>query len=635
MASWYDSCVFYHIYPFGLCGCERENKGQKGSHFEDLKAWARHAKRMNFTGIYIGPLFQSVGHGYETTDYKRVDCRLGTNNDFKDYVAYCHSIGIRVIVDGVFNHVGRDFFAFKDVKLNRERSRYCSWFCNLNYNGNNEYEDGFSYENWGGYNLLVKLNQQNPEVQNYLFDVIRFWVSEFDIDGIRLDAADVLDFGFMKNMRQVANRVKEDFWLMGEVIHGDYSRWANDDTLHAVTNYELHKGLYSGHNDHNYFEIAHSIKRLNGICGGKRLYTFVDNHDVERIASKLDNPAHLPLVTILLYTVYGIPSVYYGSEFGLPGKKERGSDWNLRPALSLEDFEEDYEKNIITRLCMELGALKLQYAELTEGTYQELLLTNRQFAFGRVCEHSAMITALNNDDDEAVLEIPCPVPTESAVDLLGIAVSVNYENGRVRVTLAGNSGTVIYVGEDADQKESVDLGKEMLAQAAGNASASKEELSQTNGGTFGRSGSRAEEGQRGDARGESPIRLQGVGLMVEDMKRMVKFYHDVLGFDITYQEGMKHVFLEKDGTAFMMYGRRDFERMTCRGYQYTGGVCGHFEIALAVDGYEAVDQAYDRAVAMGAQPVFSPQTMEWGQRTCYIADPEGNLVEIGAFSCDL
>ena len=245
MASWYDSCVFYHIYPFGLCGCERENKGQKGSHFEDLKAWARHAKRMNFTGIYIGPLFQSVGHGYETTDYKRVDCRLGTNNDFKDYVAYCHSIGIRVIVDGVFNHVGRDFFAFKDVKLNRERSRYCSWFCNLNFNGNNEYEDGFSYENWGGYNLLVKLNQQNPEVQNYLFDVIRFWVSEFDIDGIRLDAADVLDFGFMKNMRQVANRVKEDFWLMGEVIHGDYSRWANDDTLHAVTNYELHKGLYS------------------------------------------------------------------------------------------------------------------------------------------------------------------------------------------------------------------------------------------------------------------------------------------------------------------------------------------------------------------------------------------------------
>ncbi len=631
MAPWYDSCVFYHIYPLGLCGCARENTGQEGSHFGKLKEWVDHVKKMNFTGIYIGPLFQSVGHGYETTDYKRVDCRLGTNNDFKDFVAYCHSLGIRVIVDGVFNHVGRDFFAFKDVKLNREKSRYCSWFCNLNFGGNNEYEDGFSYENWGGYNLLVKLNQQNPEVQNYLFDVIRFWVSEFDIDGIRLDAADVLDFGFMKAMRQVANRVKEDFWLMGEVIHGDYSRWANDDTLHAVTNYELHKGLYSGHNDHNYFEIAHSIKRLGDICGGRKLYTFVDNHDVERIASKLNNPAHLPLVTILLYTIYGIPSVYYGSEFGIQGRKVRGSDWNLRPALELSDFEEDYEKNVVTRLCMELGAMKKKYAELSEGRYQELLLKNRQFAFGRVCDRSAMITALNNDDGEAALDIPCPVPTEEAADLLGMALSVKYEDGRLRVTLAGNSGTVIYVGEDANQKESVDLGTEMLGQTADGASVSGEELSQPCDGAAGQSGSGAEEEKPGDGKGESAMRLRGVGLMVEDMKRMANFYHDVLGFEITYQEGMKHVFLEKDGTAFMMYGRRDFERMTCRGYQYTGGVCGHFEIFLEVDGHGEVDRAYDRAVGMGAQPVFSPQTMEWGQRTCYIADPEGNLVEIGSF----
>ncbi len=533
-------------------------------------------------------------------------------------------------MDGVFNHVGRDFFAFKDLKQNRERSRYCSWFCNLNFAGNNEYEDGFSYENWGGYNLLVKLNQQNPEVQNYLFDVIRFWVSEFDVDGIRLDAADVLDFGFMKNMRQVANRVKEDFWLMGEVIHGDYSRWANDDTLHAVTNYELHKGLYSGHNDHNYFEIAHSIKRLNDICGGRKLYTFVDNHDVERIASKLNNPAHLPLVTILLYTIYGIPSVYYGSEFGIQGRKERGSDWNLRPALDLSDFEEDYEKNVITRLCMELGALKKEYAEMSEGRYQELLLTNRQFAFGRVCDRSAIITALNNDDGEAVLDIPCPVPTETATDLLGVACSVKYENGRLQVTLAGNSGTVIYVGEDAVQKESADLG-EMLSQADGSASVSGDERSRQFDGAAGKPGSGMAEENPGAARGESSFRLQGVGLMVDDMRRMVNFYHDVLGFEINYQEGMKHVFLEKDGTAFMMYGRRDFERMTCRGYQYTGGVCGHFEIALEVDGYEEVDRAYNRAVAMGAQSIFSPQTMEWGQRTCYVADPEGNLVEIGSF----
>lgn len=441
--AWYDSAVFYHIYPLGLCGCDKENTGKEEHHFDKLKEWTDHAHKMNFTAIYIGPLFESVGHGYETTDYKKVDCRLGSNEEFKEYVRYCHKLGIKVIVDGVFNHVGRKFFAFEDVQANREQSRYCSWFCNLNFGGNNEYNDGFSYDNWGGYNLLVKLNQKNPEVQQYIFDVIRFWVSEFDIDGIRLDAADVLDFDFMKGLRQLANGVKEDFWLMGEVIHGDYSRWANDEMLHSVTNYELHKGLYSGHNDHNYFEIAHSIKRLNDLCRGRKLYTFIDNHDVERIASKLNNKEHLPLVTILLYTIYGIPSVYYGSEFAIEGKKEKGSDWNLRPCLSLADYETAYEENPITKLCMQLGELKKEYEELTSGTYQELLLTNRQFAFGRVLEKSAAITALNCDDEPAVLEIKAPVAAEEVTDLLGIAEKITFRDGKICVTLAPNSGTVL------------------------------------------------------------------------------------------------------------------------------------------------------------------------------------------------
>ena len=170
-----------------------------------------------------------------------------------------------MILDGVFNHTGRDFFAFRDLKANRENSPYLGWYCSVNFGGDNEYGDGFSYENWGGYNLLVKLNQRNSAVQEYFSDVIRFWVSEFDIDGIRLDAADVLDFEFMKVLRRTANQVKKDFWLMGEVIHGDYSRWANGDTLHSVTNYTLHKALYSGHNDHNYFEIAHTVKRTISI----------------------------------------------------------------------------------------------------------------------------------------------------------------------------------------------------------------------------------------------------------------------------------------------------------------------------------------------------------------------------------
>ena len=364
--AWYDEAVFYHIYPLGLLGAPEYNDHSQQDHrLRELKSWIGHMKDSGFTALYLGPCFSSGSHGYDTADYRRVDERLGDNEDLKDLVRYCHEKGMRVILDGVFNHTGRGFFAFRDLKENRENSRFRNWYCNVNFWGNNEYNDGFSYDNWGGHNLLVKLNMWNQEVKNYLFDTVRFWITEFDIDGIRLDAADVLDFGFMRDLRGVCDAAKPDFWLMGEVIHGDYSRWANAGMLHSVTNYELHKGLFSGHNDHNYFEIAHSVKRLLGIVGDKiRLYTFVDNHDVARIYSKLNNKAHLANVTMLLYTLPGIPSVYYGSEFGVEGNKEWGSDWNLRPCLELSDFDENAD---LPKLHKALGRLKAQFPALTWG----------------------------------------------------------------------------------------------------------------------------------------------------------------------------------------------------------------------------------------------------------------------------
>lgn len=422
--AWYDSAVFYHIYPLGLCGCPHDNNGETGEHFDKLNEWAEHAKRIGCNAIYIGPLFESGSHGYDTTDYRLVDRRLGTNDDFKQFVKNCHANDVKVIVDGVFNHTGREFFAFQDIKQNRENSRYKDWYCNVNFWGNNEYNDGFSYDNWGGYNLLAKLNLWNPEVKNYHLETVKFWVDEFDIDGIRLDAADVLDFGFMKELRSFCNGLKPDFWLMGEVIHGDYSRWANNDMLHSVTNYELHKGLYSGHNDHNYFEIAHTIKRLNGIVGDKKLYTFCDNHDVARIYSKLNNKAHMYNVAILVYTVPGIPSIYYGSEFGIPGNKENGSDWNLRPDLNLADFN---EKDELPALYTTLGHLKQRFPELTYGDYRELYLTIGQFAFARCLDGRAVVTALNNADNGAHMEINLPIGANKAVNLLTIDQSTEVQ----------------------------------------------------------------------------------------------------------------------------------------------------------------------------------------------------------------
>ena len=470
--SWYNEAIFYHIYPLGLTGAPKENDyGTPVHRLNTLLPWIDHINEIGCTALYIGPLFESVGHGYETTDYKKLDSRLGTNEDLTNFVKACHEKGIRVIFDGVFNHTGRDFFAFKDIQKNREHSPYVNWYCNVNFGGNTEYNDGFSYENWGGYNLLVKLNQRNPEVQNYICDVIRFWVSEFDIDGIRLDAADVLDFDFMRILRHTADEVKKDFWLMGEVIHGDYSRWVNGQTLHSVTNYALHKALYSGHNDHNYFEIAHTVKYLQNM-GDLDLYNFVDNHDVERIHTKLQNKAHFAPVHVLLYTLPGVPSIYYGSEFGINGKKEKFSDASLRPALDLNDYADAATKNPCTALIAALGKVRQGTPALSYGSYAELALTNRQFAFARDLEGIRVIVTVNNDDSDAEMNLPTGSAPEYVGALTGQKVSA--QSGRIRVRVAANSGEIWIPAGDMPEYKPVQTDVPETAAAKENEDAASE-----------------------------------------------------------------------------------------------------------------------------------------------------------------
>lgn len=443
--AWYDEAVFYHIYPLGMTGAPKQNAYAEPEHrLLTLIPWIPHIKEIGCNAIYIGPLFESVGHGYETTDYKKLDSRLGTNEDLTSFVTQCHKEGIRVILDGVFNHTGRDFFAFQDIKKNRENSPYRDWYCNVNFSGNNEYNDGFSYDNWGGYNLLAKLNQHNPAVKDYICDAIRFWVSEFNIDGIRLDAADVLDFNYMQALRQVANEVKPDFWLMGEVIHGDYTRWVNEGTLHSVTNYTLHKALYSGHNDHNYFEIAHTVKRLYEMGGnrpdGLKLYNFADNHDVERIYTKLNNKQHFFPTHILMYTLPGVPSIYYGSEFGIEGKKEQYSDDSLRPALAYTDYEDAMDTNDYTKFISALGKIRQNTKELSYGDFKELSLTNGQYAFSRTYNGQSVFVTVNNYDNDATLNLPAGNATEYVGALSGLKVTAN--NGTITVNVRANYGEI-------------------------------------------------------------------------------------------------------------------------------------------------------------------------------------------------
>ena len=440
MSTWYERGVFYHMYPLGMTGAPKHNDATEVTNrFEELDKWISHIWSLGANAIYIGPLFESTSHGYDTRDYKLVDRRLGDNGSFRKFVDQCHQEGIKVVVDGVFNHTGREFFAFKDIQEKRWDSPYKDWYKGVNFDWQSPCGDSFGYEAWQGHFELPCLNLFNPDVRSYLFDVIRFWIDEFDIDGIRLDCANVLDFNFMKEMRSQTEAMKEDFWLMGEVIHGDYSRWVNNEMLHSVTNYELHKSLYSGFNDHNFFEIAHNVRRLEAI--GRQLYTFVDNHDEDRIATKLKLREHLFPIYICLFTLPGIPSIYYGGEWGIEGKRTNTSDEALRPAISIEQEGELHCE--LTDLIAQLGQIHSQQEPLHTGRYQELLLTNRQYAFARHGEDSVIITAVNNDDEPAELTIPVPLQAGEAVNLLEPADRLPISDGKVHIKLKGNWGAVL------------------------------------------------------------------------------------------------------------------------------------------------------------------------------------------------
>lgn len=423
MSKWFEEAVFYHMYPIGMTGAPRQNHETETVHrFQQLVQWLAHIKEMGCTAIYIGPLFESTSHGYDTRDYRLVDRRLGDNKDFKEFVEKAHELEIRVVVDGVFNHTGREFFAFQDIQKNREKSPYCCWYKGINFGGDSPYHDGFGYEAWRNCFELVNLNLWEPKVREYLLDVIGFWIDEFDIDGIRLDCADCLEFSFMEDMRRYTDSKKEDFWLMGEVIHGDYSRYVKPQMLDSVTNYELHKGLYSGHNDHNYFEIAHTIRRQfdenGGIYRGMKLYSFVDNHDVDRIASKLNTAEHIFPVYTLMYTLPGIPSIYYGSEWGITGKKQGGNDDPLRPAVDLEEVFKHPDNQELMDWIKILGRIHKEYPACWKGRYQELMLTNRQYAFARMLEDQGILVVVNNDENPVEAEIREPIPGKTYRSLI-------------------------------------------------------------------------------------------------------------------------------------------------------------------------------------------------------------------------
>ena len=392
---WAYESIFYQIYPLGFCGAPFENDGVLTPRIRKVIDWIPHIKNLGANAIYFSPVFESDTHGYNTRDFRKIDVRLGTNEDFADVCQALHKEGIKVVLDGVFNHVGRGFWAFQDVLEKRWDSPYKDWF-HISFDGNSNYNDGLWYEGWEGNYDLVKLNLCHPDVKQHIFDSIRSWVEEFDIDGLRLDVAYCLDENFVRELRAFCDSLKPDFFLVGEMLHGDYNRLMNDSMLHSATNYECYKGLFSSFNSMNMFEIIHSLLRQFGpenwtLYRGKHLLCFVDNHDVSRIASNLTNEQHLPLIYALCFGMPGIPCVYYGSEWGAKANKSEGD-----PALRA-CFDAPVE-NDLTAWISNLAAAKKASNALNYGDFRSVVLTNRQCIFERKTDSERVLVAINADN---------------------------------------------------------------------------------------------------------------------------------------------------------------------------------------------------------------------------------------------
>ncbi|HEU4533450.1 MAG TPA: alpha-amylase family glycosyl hydrolase [Polyangiaceae bacterium] len=440
MSHWSHDAVFYHLFPLGAAGAPARNElgAPPAARLEGLGAWLDLAAGLGATALQLGPVFESSAHGYDVADYGRVDRRLGTAEGLAAFTAAAHRRGLRVAFDAVFHHVGRDFWAFRDVRARPSTSPYRSWFF-LDDRRRSPYGDPFAYEGWSGHYDLVKLNVAEPAVREHLFAAARDWIHRFDVDGLRLDAADVLDLGFQRELAAVCRALKPDFWLVGEVVHGDYGRWAGPGALDAVTNYELYKALYSSHNDRNYFELAHALDRQFGPAGryrGLPLYAFADNHDVARVASRLAEPAHLYPLYAALFAAPGAPSSYYGSEWGVEGRKAAGGDAPLRPALDPAALPASAPRPDLARAVRRFVRLRRELPALRRGGYRTLFVAPEQLAFARESEGQAVVVALNASGRAARVRVPLPgLAGGRLVDVLNEGEAFEARGGAVELDL--------------------------------------------------------------------------------------------------------------------------------------------------------------------------------------------------------
>lgn len=385
-AGWLDGRVTYQLHALRASGAADRNPDPRATEPIDhglrrLLPWLDQIADLGCGAVLLTPIFVSATHGYDTIDPFRVDQRLGDDADVDRFVAACHERDLRLVFDGVFNHVGRGFAPFQDVLRHGRASTEGDWF-RLDFDDPGEDGDGFGYRTFEGHRELVALDHDAPRVASWAADVARHWLDR-GIDGWRFDAAYAIPRPFLAELVASIRLDRPDALLFGEVIHGDYAGFVTDTGLDAVTQYELHKAIWSSLHDRNFFELAWALDRHRQLLDVFTPVTFVGNHDVTRIASQLDDPLHLPAALGLLLTLPGHPCTYYGDEFGWTGVKEHrpGGDDAIRPRIPAADHDWNDHERTTRSLVAELIALRRQEPWLTRGTVEVDELANRRIRF--------------------------------------------------------------------------------------------------------------------------------------------------------------------------------------------------------------------------------------------------------------
>lgn len=382
VSTWSDHVIWWHLHPISFLGAEPVALPQDVPpvhRLPQLEPWVDYLVELGCNGLVLGPVFASETHGYDTLDHFRIDPRLGTEEDFDRLVTACRNRGVRVLLDGVFNHVGRGFGPFRDLLTNGRQSSYASWF-RLDFDRPGP--DGFHYEDFEGHRNLVALNHDEDAVADYVGNVMDHWLRR-GVDGWRLDAAYAVPVPFWRAVTSRVRAEHADAWLVGEVIHGDYARMVGEGGLDSVTQYELWKAVWSSLNDGNFFELSWALARHEEFVEAFRPLTFVGNHDVTRLASKLNDERHLPHALTILFTVAGLPSIYAGDEQAFRGVKYERADGDaeIRPAFPAGPAALAPHGWPVYRLHQDLIGLRRRNPWLVRSRPKVIHLDNTAFAF--------------------------------------------------------------------------------------------------------------------------------------------------------------------------------------------------------------------------------------------------------------